>query len=41
MKEPYVKPTVTTEILKAEVLNGNFGSGCPGDQTFHLGFPKK
>jgi hypothetical protein len=31
MKEPYVKPTVKTEILKAEVLcnNGSAG-GCGG-----------
>jgi hypothetical protein len=41
MKEPYVKPTVKTEVLKAEVLHHNFGSGCPGNHTFHLGFPKK
>ncbi len=26
-KEPYVKPTVKSEILKAEVLCGNHGSG--------------
>jgi hypothetical protein len=26
-KEPYVKPTVKSEILKAEVLYNNHGSG--------------
>ncbi len=30
MKESYVKPTVKSEILKAEVLN-NWGSGCNSD----------
>ena len=27
VKEPYMKPIVKSEILKAEVLN-NWGSGC-------------
>jgi len=42
MKEAYVKPTVKSEVLKAEVLCDNFGSGCgcpDGDRTFFLGFP--
>jgi len=29
-KEPYVKPTVKTEILKAEVLNNCGSGGYPG-----------
>ena len=35
MKEAYVKPTVKSEVLKAEVLCSNWGSGCTCGQ--HLG----
>ncbi len=44
MKEAYVKPTVKSEILRAEVLCDNCGSGstCPDDGgTWFLGFPRK
>jgi hypothetical protein len=30
VKETYVKPAIKSEILKAEVLNQNWGSGCNG-----------
>jgi len=33
MKEAYVKPTVKSEVLKAEVLCDNWGSGSTGGQN--------
>jgi len=44
MKEAYVKPTVKSEVLKAEVLNDNWGSGCgcpDGSGTWIWGFPRR
>jgi len=36
MKEAYVKPTVKSEVLKAEVLWDNQGSGCTNGNVGQL-----